>query len=133
MANKPKVALEHKTTRLTDAVLPLFRKAFESHSQGEEILWDIAPQLMPNPQGEGSLMGALGVYAQMSGATLKTFVGFGTFLQPVVDEKVIDDAVRQIVEILRQSRSNQLAAMQAEGEQAARTGRPMPSSGLILP
>lgn len=119
-------------TRLSDEMIPLIKKAFERHAGGDQIIWDAAPTLVPDPASK-TLMGFMGIYAQMPGATLGTYVGMGHPLQPVVDADVIDDAVRQVIEVLRSSRSEQLATMQQQGEQAARSGRPAPMGGLILP
>lgn len=119
-------------TRITEKMLPLLAEAFARYAGNEDILWDAAPALFPNPQGQ-SLMGAVALYAQLPGAMPQTYVGHGHLMQPVLDEKVIDDTVRQLVEILVSSRSQQLTAMQTEAENAARNGRSAPLGGLILP
>ncbi len=117
--------------RLTDVLTPMLTEAFERHAQGERVVWDFAPQLMPS--GQNALMGTVGLYAQIPGAVPKTYVGMGHFMQPVADPEVVDDTVRQLMEILRTSRTEQLAAMQDEAQKAAQTGRPAPLGGLILP
>lgn len=130
---KPPLTFESPgVRRITEQITPLVRSAVQEHSQGDVITWDCAFQLMPNPQ-DGSLMGVVAVYAQMPGVLPKSYIGSGIFLQPVIDASVIDQEVRVLLESLRQGRSQQLDSMQQAGEQAARTGRPSPASGLILP
>lgn len=119
------------TTRISDNMIPLVARSMARHANGDQVSWDAAIQLLPDAQG--SLLGALAVYAQIPGILPTSYIGTGILLQPLADEKVIEQEVRALLESLRDGRTKQLASMQQAGDQAAKTGRGAPHSGLILP
>lgn len=121
------------TTRLIARVEPWFRAAVERHHGDDEVTWDVFVQAFPSPQNEGFVT-VVGLSLEMPGVLLGTTISSATVLQPSsITADSADELVRNLMEQLRQGRTDQIAQMQQMQEQAARNGSTPPRGGLILP
>jgi hypothetical protein len=120
--------------QLFPQLTPLLEEAFEAYS---DVTWEIGLTFFPDPAaGPGEIAAFVGLLAECSGASLGSVVRATALLNPTGQtQETINEAARLTYEKLQGLRSNQLAAMAQQQEEALANGKPSPvsGSGLILP
>lgn len=115
---------------LMDKLRPRFALAFGQQAQ-EEIDWEVTMMFYPNPQNN-SMQAVVAVFAQTPGAVLGTTISTSIMAQPTMDmEQHVEGWVHQVLETLRNGRSEQLSAMQNQPRDQGL--RPPANGGLIIP
>lgn len=119
--------------RMGDQIGRWVQAAIEQHGAPDQLTWDAFPQMFPSPTSEG-LITVMGVYMRIPGAVMGTAVSGSMAIQPDgATAEGVNEAVRQLLESLRQGRSDQLGAMERDQLAAAKNGNRSPAGGLILP
>lgn len=120
--------------QLFPQLTPMLEKAFEAYP---DVTWEIGMTFFPDPAaGPGEIAAFVGLLTEFSGATLGSVVRATALLNPTGQtQETINEAAQRMYETLQNMRSNQLAAMAKQQEEALANGKPSPisGSGLILP
>jgi hypothetical protein len=119
--------------QLLPAITPWFAQAFDRYAPPDEINWELGLIQFPT-KTPGQFQSLVAVYADIPGQVLRTAIMASAQIQPYgMEPEGVDQFVRDFVENLRLSRSQQNETMIRDAEQAARNGRTPPPGGLIVP
>lgn len=130
MENSMGASREVPNTRLLARVEPWFEAAFARHNAGEAVEWEIGIMVYPAPQAS-QFVPMIGLSASIAGALPATTVGIGAVVPfQGLQEPVVDEAIRRLLEDLRGYRSHQLG--EATAAAAQDNGAP-PTGGISLP
>jgi hypothetical protein len=122
-----------RVTQILPEVTPWFQAAFERHAQEDDVSWEIGLIQLPT-DSRGNFVSLIAIFAAIPGAVLGTLVMANRQIQPYgLNAEAVDTGVREIMEQLRESRSEQLKEMDEAGKLNAQFGSKPPTNGLIIP
>lgn len=139
-------AARTEATRLSDVILPLLDDAWGRLGRGERVIWEASIQALPEPVSDPlaprdangvpmpNWAPMVVVYAEIPGIQLNTRLlkAFPVQTQGWTQD-MADQIVRQLIDVLLDGRSQEVASMQNAMEEARRNGDAAPTSGLIVP
>jgi hypothetical protein len=114
-----------------DSVEPAITAAMEKYSQGENITWEIALTAYPDPGTRGRFISMTILYMQLPGTVLGTSIANTAVIEPHIPVESLDEIVRALIEATLAGRSQQLAQMTDQQEQAHANGHPAPTGGPL--